>query len=143
MPNNPQIEFHFDFEDSESIKNLEQLRILAEKILIAEEAPSKTLNIILTGDELVRSLNTDYRNKAKTTDVLSFPLEDEEMLGEVYISVEQVERQAPRFDNSFEDELARMFVHGVLHIIGYDHIKPAERKIMRAKEEFYLNRSIY
>ncbi len=136
------IEMHFDC-SPELFSNSEELQELALQILTAEKAPAKILSLIFTGDELVRQLNTDFRKKAKTTDVLSFPMEDEEYLGEVYISVEQVIRQAPRFDNTTENELCRMVTHGILHVLGYDHIKPSDRKVMRAKEELYLNRTIY
>ena len=115
---------------------------LCENVLSCEKAQGE-INIILTGDALVRQLNGDFRNKDKTTDVLSFPSEDEDMAHEIYVSIPQVERQAPRFEATFDQEISRVIIHGLLHILGYDHIKAGERKIMRAKEEDYLQTTIY
>lgn len=141
-------------EGHELDSGLEQrLRELCHKVLCAENS-TLPVNIVMTGDAEVRELNRDYRNKDKTTDVLSFPwecdpedsefLDDEEkLLGELYISVPQVERQAPRFDTTFEEEMNRVTVHGLLHLLGFDHIKPQDRKIMRAREEHHLGRSPY
>lgn len=132
---------------------IERLKQLCQKVLI-EENSDLPVNVIFTGDSEVRELNRDYRHKDKTTDVLSFPWEqdpedlefmDEEdkLLGELYISVPQVERQAPRFDTTFEEEMQRVTIHGLLHLLGFDHIKTADRKIMRAREEHHLGRSPY
>jgi probable rRNA maturation factor len=97
------------------------------------------VNVVFTDDSFVRNLNATYRKKDKTTDVLSFIYEEPDMWGEVYISVPQVMRQAPRFANTYYRELKKMLIHGILHIAGYDHIKPNDRKIMRQKEEAYWN----
>lgn len=120
----------------------EELRTLALKVL-EEEDQSGEVNIILTHDDKLRSLNKEFRNKDKTTDVLSFPWHDEDFLGEIYISEPQVRRQAPRFDNTFENELKRMFIHGLLHLCGYDHMEAKERKEMRMREEEILGWKIY
>lgn len=120
----------------------EELRTLALKVL-EEEEQSGEVNIILTHDDKLRSLNKEFRNKDKTTDVLSFPWHDEDFLGEIYISEPQVRRQAPRFDNTFENELKRMFIHGLLHLCGYDHMEAKERKEMRMREEEILGWKIY
>jgi probable rRNA maturation factor len=61
----------------------------------------------------------------------------------LYISVPQVLRQAPRFGTTEHEEMRRVLVHGLLHLLGYDHIKPKDRVVMRAKEEDYLGRSPY
>lgn len=130
---------------------LERLKLLCQKVLI-EEGSDLPVNIILTGDSEVRELNRDYRNKDKTTDVLSFPWEadpedeqfltdEDKLLGELYISLPQVERQAPRFDTTYEEEMQRVTIHGLLHLLGFDHIKTADRKVMRAREEHHLGRS--
>ena len=84
-------------------------------------------------------MNRDFRGLDKVTDVLSFEWHCEGILGEIYIAEAQVRKQAPRYDNSFKAELRRMLVHGILHLCGYDHMKPVDRKKMRAREEEILS----
>ena len=90
--------------------------------------------MVLCPDERVRELNHSYRNLDKVTDVLSFEWNTEGILGEIYIAESQVRRQAPRYGNSFKAELRRMLVHGMLHLCGYDHLIPTDRRRMRARE---------
>lgn len=112
------------------------------------------INIILTNPENIKRINKMYRNIDKETDVLSFPmfekyeLEDFQMLdkpipqvlGDIVVSINQVEKQAIEYGHSFERELSYMIVHGFYHIIGYDHIEEADKLIMRQKEENILNK---
>ena len=113
------------------------------------------ISIILTNPEEIRKLNKEYRNIDKETDVLSFPmfekseidqivLKQEKMLvretiGDIVISIQQVEKQAKEYEHSFERELSYMIVHGFYHLMGYDHIEEKDKKIMRPKEEKILN----
>src|SRR5690606_21198778 len=106
-------------------------------------------------DEEIRVLNRDYRGKDAPTDVLSFPLwEPEEvadirahperyperplLVGDVVISVETAARQAEEYGHGLERELAYLCVHGMLHLLGYDHEDEAARAAMRAREEAIL-----
>ncbi len=123
----------------DEIRDLKRLSVL----LLKSEGSAKPVNVVFTEDAEVRALNAEFRNKDKTTDVLSFPWEDEELLGELFISVPQVLRQAPRFGTTAHEEMRRVLVHGLLHLLEYDHIKPKDRVVMRAKEEEYLGRSPY
>lgn len=145
---------HMLFEEGfELSAELQNLLIQKCQFVLQSEDEDLPVNIVFTGDEQVRELNRDFRDKDKTTDVLSFPWEEdgdeeflddeEQLLGELYISIPQVERQAPRFDTTFEEEMERVVIHGLLHLLDYDHIKASDRKVMRAKEEFYLGRSPY
>jgi probable rRNA maturation factor len=102
--------------------------------IIRAENCSGTVNVILCTDLQVRALNKEYRKMDKVTDVLSFEWNTEGILGEIFIAEDQIRRQAPRFDNSFKAELKRMLVHGILHLCGYDHLTPPDRKAMRARE---------
>lgn len=138
------LEVHF-FIENEVLTEFpleEELRRLSLEIL-TQEGQAGEVNVVISNDQHIRELNREFRKKDKTTDVLSFPWHDEDMIGEIYISEEQVRRQAPRFDNSFENELKRMFVHGLLHLCGYDHMEPKERKEMRTREEEILGWKIY
>ena len=112
------------------------------------------MTVTLTTPEQIHILNKKYRNVDSPTDVLSFPMfeKDEiddiiknktknvipEVLGDIVISVEKVKEQAIEYGHSFERELSYMVVHGFYHIMGYDHIKEDDKKIMRAKEEIVL-----
>ena len=111
------------------------------------------ISITLTTPEHIHEINKQYRNVDRATDVLSFPMfekeeidnkiakhdfEHEDVLGDIVISIEQVEKQAKEYVHSFEREFAYMLVHGFYHLMGYDHIEEADKKIMRPKEEKVL-----
>jgi len=119
------------------VPRAENLIRICNRILV-QEGTEGQVNVVFTGDSSIRELNRQFRKKDKTTDVLSFEWHDEELLGEIYISMPQVKRQAPRYDNTFYRELKRVLIHGVLHLCGFDHLTPPERKTMRAREDFYM-----
>jgi probable rRNA maturation factor len=101
-------------------------------------------SILITDDDRVRQLNADYRDKDKTTDVLSFPQGEslpgvsEVLLGDVVISAEQAQRQAP--DQDLEAEIVRLMVHGYCHLRGHDHLNDNQRKKMARVEQALLDR---
>ena len=112
------------------------------------------ITITLTNPENIRTINKQYRNIDRATDVLSFPMfekeeldekiknkdfEHQDVLGDLIISIEKVKAQAEEYGHSFERELSYMVVHGFYHLMGYDHIKEEDKKIMRPKEEKILN----
>lgn len=112
------------------------------------------ISVTLTNSNNIQKINNTYRNIDKVTDVLSFPIFEkeelekkikeqdfkyEDILGDIVISIEQVERQANEYGHSFERELAYMIVHGFYHLMGYDHIQEQDKKLMREKEETVLN----
>ena len=124
--------------------------------------------VTLTTPENIRRANKQYRNIDKETDVLSFPMynkEDidkmiannllekwekdlengvlQEILGDIIISIQQVEKQAKEYGHSFERELAYMLVHGFYHLRGYDHMVEEDKKKMREKEENVLSQLNY
>ena len=110
------------------------------------------ISVTLTNPENIRRLNKEYRNIDKETDVLSFPMfekneilnlkyiEYEEALGDIIISVDRVKEQAEEYGHSFERELSYMIVHGFYHLMGEDHIKDEDKKVMREKEEKVLGK---
>jgi rRNA maturation RNase YbeY len=113
------------------------LRTLAISVLKMERSHFGSVEITLSDDLLLRELNKQWRNLDKTTDVLSFPFEESDFLGEIYISVPQVLRQSETYQCTPGEELFRVTLHGVLHLLGYDHITTPQRKIMRALEAKY------
>ncbi|HTY13046.1 MAG TPA: rRNA maturation RNase YbeY [Candidatus Omnitrophota bacterium] len=80
-----------------------------------------TISISLVGDALMRRLNREYRKKDKTTDVLSFNIDENGILGDIYISLPVAKRQAREYSVTLKDELVRLAVHGTLHVLGYTH----------------------
>lgn len=95
---------------------------MAETVLKGLGYSDCEVSVFLTGDDDIRELNRKYRKKDRATDVLSFPLDDPYMLGDVVISVERAAAQAESFDVTVEEELGRLLVHGILHLVGYDHV---------------------
>ena len=112
------------------------------------------VSITLTVPEEIHILNKKYRNIDKPTDVLSFPMfqpdeiakmieenyQEEDILGDMVISIPQVEIQAKEYGHSFERELAYMVVHSFYHLMGYDHMVEEDKIKMRAKEDEILNK---
>ena len=113
------------------------------------------ISITLTTPAHIREINKQYRNIDKETDVLSFPMfekneldnkiekkdfENEDILGDIVISLEKVIGQAEEYGHSFERELSYMIVHGFYHLMGYDHIEEEDKVIMRPKEENVLSK---
>jgi probable rRNA maturation factor len=101
------------------------------------------LSIALVSDAHIKRLNKLYRNKDKPTDVLSFPIgekvEDWLILGDIVISVDTAKRQAQELGHSLEEELKRLLVHGLVHLLGYDHeLGGEEEKKFFELEEFVL-----
>ena len=118
------------------------LKAAAKEILNDEKIKTGWLNIILIGDKLTNTLNKRYLDKDTTTDVLSFVFEKDEktglLEGEVYANLEQIKRQARDYKVDFCNELARVVIHGILHLVGYDDQTDNDRREMTEKEDFYL-----
>lgn len=106
------------------------------------------VDITIVDDAEIHTLNRDYRNVDRSTDVLSFALDEESedepklvggpeehLLGDIVISAETAARQAEEFGHGLEREIVYLAVHGLLHLLGYDHINDADKAVMRAKEE--------
>jgi probable rRNA maturation factor len=108
--------------------DLERWRAFAEKALAVAPAEEGSVTVAFVSDRAMRELNRMWRRKRGTTDVLSFPAEQDEFekleglsLGDVVISVEQAARQALENGLEFENEIAQLILHGLLHLCGYDH----------------------
>lgn len=137
-------------------ENEEYVKILTKvmnKCFEEEQLNNKNLyvNIVLTNPENIRNINREHRNIDKETDVLSFPMfekeeleqrqeENQDVLGDIVISIEKVKEQAIEYGHSFERELAYMAVHGFYHLMGYDHMIEDDKIIMRQKEENILSK---
>lgn len=99
----------------------------------------KEVGVVFVRPNIIRSLNRVYRGHNKVTDILSFTYQTKPIIGELLICAWQAKQQAQREGVSFNNELERLFVHGCLHLAGYDHMKEKERRVMRTLEEKILN----
>lgn len=114
---------------------------------LEEMAERGLFSLVLVSNRQITTLNKDWMGKNKPTDVLSFPLSldpppSEELpweVGEIVISLERAEEQAAEYGHSFEREMAFLFVHGMLHVLGFDHMKPDEEKDMFGRQKQILN----
>ncbi len=113
-------------------------------IVSSAEVPRKTgeVNLVFTTDAGMRRLNRQYRGLNRTTDVLSFnldePTDDEGTFGEIYISIARADRQAEEYGHGRYEELLRLACHGFLHLFGYDHEESEQQKRMQEREKFFL-----
>lgn len=143
-------------EEKENAKYEEIIEKVIKKCFEVENLIDSQLyiSITLTNPENIHKINKEYRNVDKPTDVLSFPMfekeeidkkiaekdfEHEDVLGDIVISIEQVQNQAEEYGHGFEREFAYMIVHGFYHLMGYDHMIDEDKLIMRQKEENILN----
>jgi len=138
--------------DFEECPDESRLSSLAEQVLLAQNVSSNVeLGIVITTQERVQELNRSYRGQDKPTDVLAFymtsvagesfvaPPDGILHLGEVIISYPQAVIQAKEQGHSIKRELAILIIHGVLHLLDYDHEKPEQKRQMRAREKKILN----
>ncbi len=131
-------------------KNYAFLNKLLEKVITKLKLENAIFSIVFIDDEKMQEINKQYRNKDETTDVLSFAFEDNEdikynefrVLGDIYISIPKMQAQALEYDNSEKSELAFLVVHGLLHLLGYDHMTDKEEKEMFSLQEALLNGEI-
>jgi probable rRNA maturation factor len=128
------------------------LKKLTEKILSSQKvAAGVEVGVVIVGQERIKELNSKYLGENEPTDVLSFPMRPEEStafipppdgvehLGEVIISYPQAVKQAEEHSHSVKRELAVLLVHGVLHLLGYDHGEPDEEQVMKERESDILS----
>lgn len=134
-------------EEFERFVEVEDLRRIAAGVLAAESVPEAELGVLVTDDEAVRRLNAEYTGEDEATDVLAFSLREGEefvspdgvvRLGEVIISYPTASRQAAEAGRLVDEEMAHLLVHGILHLLGYDHAEPDEERRMRQRESELL-----
>ena len=141
----------FDEEIDVAEKLVRQMTEAAE-ICVGEEGLDPhfcEVSFSFADEEEIRRLNTAYRDKDAVTDVLSFPQyddlreldnEEEICLGDVVICGRVARRQAEEYGHSYERELLYLFVHSILHLLGYDHMEEEEKRQMRIREEYVMEK---
>lgn len=125
---------------------------IQEALSVTEGPEEAEVSLTLVDDTRIHELNRDYRGVDRPTDVLSFALQEEtedepdivdyedDLLGDIVISVERARTQAVEYGHSFERELVYLAVHGTLHLLGYDHENEKDKTIMRQQEETVMSR---
>ncbi|WP_295149810.1 rRNA maturation RNase YbeY [uncultured Peptoniphilus sp.] len=141
------MEVYYD-DRQDDIKITEEIKTLVEKsiasVLKIEEIDEEVeVSVSFVSDEEIKDLNRDYRGVDRSTDVLSFPMDDEfiidkRILGDVIINTRRVMEQAEELGHSYERELSYLTVHSVLHLLGYDHIDDEDKKKMREREKLSM-----
>jgi probable rRNA maturation factor len=116
------------------------------QIALKSEGMSFPVDLIFVDDDFMKRLNWKFTRRRKTTDVLSFGMKEGEeggldypSLGDIYVSLDQAKRQAQEYRVSRKEEIKRLVIHGLLHLLGYDHKSRKQAKIMKEKEKAYLN----
>lgn len=138
----------FNETDERLDKDIEKLHSLLEDFCKRENLNNVEFNIIIVNEDKIHEINKLYRGIDRPTDVISFALEDDKsvispseirILGDIYICIEKVHSQALEYEHSFEREFTFLAVHGLLHLLGYDHMKEEDEKIMFGKQEEVLS----
>jgi probable rRNA maturation factor len=119
------------------------------KGVLRSEGTSLPVDVIFVHDDFMKKINRKFTRRRKTTDVLSFGMKEGEnigmdypSLGDIYVSLDQAKRQSQEYGISLKEETARLVIHGLLHLLGYDHENKKQAEIMKEKEETYLNWSL-
>jgi len=133
-------------ETNKEINELGEIKKLIDYTLEHENLNNVEFNIIIVDNKKIHEINKKYRNVDKETDVISFALEDYEdvklpyrLLGDIYISIDKAITQAIEYNHSLLRELSFLSIHGLLHLLGYDHIKKSDEKIMFDKQKEILD----
>jgi probable rRNA maturation factor len=131
------------FYDNTSFRLLgwKRAKSIIEEVIRNELRVSGDLNVIITNDESIREINMKFLNHDYYTDVIAFNYNEEDVIkGEIYISIDTVRRNAIEYKVHLREEVLRVIVHGVLHLIGYEDSTDEGKEEMRRKEDFWINK---
>ena len=134
-------------ETNEDIKELENINEFLNFVVKKEKLKNCLFNVIIVDNDYIHKLNKEYRGIDRPTDVISFALEDEvddvkldfRVLGDIYISLDKTYEQAKLYNHSFLRELSFLTIHGLLHLLGYDHMVKEDEEVMFKKQDELLN----
>lgn len=138
----------FNQTDEKLDRELDELKDMLSNFCKREGLGNVIFNIIIIDNPAIHKINKEYRDKDAPTDVISFALEDDKtviepdgvrILGDIYISIDKVHEQALEYGHSFKRELSFLAVHGLLHLLGYDHMEKSDEEVMFKKQEEVLN----
>ncbi len=139
--------FEIDNLTNEEVKELDTVRDLLNFVIERESLQNCMFNIIIVDNEYIHKLNKEYRGIDRPTDVISFALEDNKdfveldfrVLGDIYISLDKAKEQAELYGHSFLREICFLTIHGLLHLLGYDHMEKEDEIVMFGKQDELLN----
>lgn len=147
----PKIPVYFHSQNiSFTLKKKNSLRQWFQAVSLKEKTELKEVNFIFCNDEYLLQLNKTFLNHNTYTDIITFDysekktplLKSKEILlslsGDIYISIERIKENARKFNTGFKNELHRVMVHGILHLIGYKDKSKKDKLLMTQKENFYL-----
>jgi probable rRNA maturation factor len=140
-PDTSDIQFHF-LTSGFTLKHRTTLKVFILELLNREGKEADTINYIFCTDEYLLQINREYLNHDTYTDIVTFELSEkgEPLVSDIYISAERVRANAQAFGTSFTHELHRVIFHGALHLCGYKDKNKEQARVMRAKEEEYLDK---
>lgn len=141
------MENEYEIIDNGLYSDYDYLNTVLDATLKHEKVNHAIFNIIFVEDDEIHAMNKEYRNVDRVTDVISFALEDNDdmiygdirMLGDIYICIPQMKRQAVEYGHSEKRELSFLAVHGLLHLLGYDHMTKEDEEVMFGLQELILN----
>lgn len=130
----------FNYETDFQLPNEAQTTNWISEVIFKENRKEGEINYVFCDDAFLHKLNIKYLDHDTLTDIISFDYNvGKELHGDIYISVERVKENAKDFSAEFDTELHRVIIHGILHLCGYKDKSEKELKVMRAKEDHYLN----
>lgn len=138
MNNDPEIQFFIETEFT--LSSEQELQHWLIDVLLSEAKELGYLNFILLSDDALLEMNKNYLDHDYYTDVITFDLSNSDIIsGEIYISIDRVIDNANELNKEVDDELHRVMVHGLLHLVGYDDKSPEDKELMTSKEDNYLH----
>lgn len=123
------------------LKGKQKIRSWIDETITKEKKRPGSINYIFCSDDYLFEINETYLNHTHYTDIITFDNSesDEEISGDIFISIERIKENAIIFKSKLFLELLRVIIHGILHLIGYNDMSKAEKEIMRSKEDYYLS----
>ena len=123
------------------IEQKNKIRNWISEALSAENKRFKEISYIICSDSFLLELNKDFLKHNSLTDVITFNLsvDDDNIIGEIYISIDRVKENSKQYGVKLQEELKRVMIHGLLHLVGYNDITKQEKIMMRKKEDYYLS----
>ena len=138
---------NYEIIDNGLYEDYDYLYDVLDAALKHEKVKNAIFSVVFMEDEEIHKMNKEYRGVDRVTDVISFAFEDNNdlvyndirMLGDIFICIPQMKRQATEYGHSEKRELSFLAVHGILHLLGYDHMNEEDEKIMFTRQEKILD----
>lgn len=132
---------NFYYEINFQLDNSKQISNWVSNTILEEGHSEGEINYIFCSDEYLHQINVEFLNHNTYTDIISFDYSvGKELHGDIYISIDRVKENAINYGTTFTKELSRVIIHGILHYCGFMDKTEEEKKLMRSKEDYYLNK---